>query len=118
MVPAVSGSFFGQSRTAGNIYTIAGNSTGASGSAGDEGLLPVRCWLAPQGLSLDESGNLYIADTNNSRIQMVPAISGRFFGQSLSAGNMYTIAGSSTGSNGTNGDGGPATSALLGNPWG
>ena len=47
---------------------------------------------------------------------MVPPYVRQFFGQSMTAGHMYTIAGSSAGSSGNSGNGGPATSALLDNP--
>ena len=52
------------------------------------------------------TGNVYIADRDNNRIRFVSA----------STGNITTIAGN--GNNGyNNGDGGPATAALLNRPY-
>ena len=96
MVPATSGTYFGQMMTAGDIYTIAG--TGTGGYSGDGGLASnARLYLA-QNMTLDQAGNLYIADTGNHVIRMVPAVSGTYFGQAMTADFIYTIAG-----NGING---------------
>jgi len=57
----------------------------------------------PQGVFVDGSGNLYIADRSNHRVRKVDT-----------AGNISTVAG--TGVVGYNGDGGAATSAQLDNP--
>ena len=51
-------------------------------------------------------GNVYIADTNNSRIRKV----------TVSTGIITTIAG--TGGGGYSGDNGAATSATFHDPWG
>lgn len=40
----------------------------------------------PVGLAEDASGNIYIADENNTQIKVVPAISGTLFGVSVTAG--------------------------------
>jgi sugar lactone lactonase YvrE len=86
----------------GAITTVAGNTT--RGYSGDGGPA-VSAWLSnPAGVAVDASGNLYIADTNNSVIREV------------SGGNITTIAGNGTG--GFSGDNGPATFALLSNPDG
>ena len=57
----------------------------------------------PSGLAVDPGGNLFIADTQNHRIEMLAA-----------AGTISTVAG--TGSSGFSGDGGPALSAELSYP--
>ncbi len=83
----------------GNIAAVAGD--GTSGYAGDGGPA-TEAWLrAPLGVTADGSGNLYVADTNNSRIRKIDA-----------AGNITTVAG------GAIGDGGPATAAQLTIPRG
>ena len=73
-------------------------------------------------MALDSSGDLYIADTDNNRVQFVAAStcsSSCPFGlSSTTAGDVYTIAGSGSGSSGSTGDGGAATSALLSAPSG
>ena len=56
-------------------------------------------------VAVDASGNLFIADASNSRIRRVSA-----------GGIITTVAGNGTG--GFSGDGGPATSASLGNSVG
>ena len=43
-------------------------------------------------------------------------MTGTFYGQAMTAGDIYTIAG--TGKRGTTGDGGPATRAEVGEPAG
>ena len=51
------------------ISTIAG--TGASGNSGDNGLATVAAMNAPQGISLDSIGNLFLADTGNNTVRKV-----------------------------------------------
>ena len=111
-VPASSGTFFGQAMTANDIYRIAGN--GTSGSTGDGGPATSALLNEPEGAALDEHGDLVIADTENQRVRFVPASSGTYFGQAMSANDIYTIAGDGTG--GYNGDGIPARSAELKSP--
>src|SRR5437660_200594 len=50
----------------------------------------------------------------NDRIRVAAAASGTFYGQQMTAGDVYTIAG--TGVYGFSGDGGPAASARLSDP--
>jgi hypothetical protein len=57
-----------------------------------------------------------IADTGNQRIRVVAASTGTFYGQHMTAGDIYTIAG--TGTAGFSGDGGRATAAELHFPQG
>ena len=83
------------------ITTIAG--TGTAGSSGDGGAATSAQLNYPTGVSVDLSGNVYIADTANSKIRKV-----------TSTGIITTIAG--TGDSGSSGDGGAATSAQLNNP--
>lgn len=114
MVPATGGTFFGQFMTANDIYTIAGN--GLSGSLGDGGPATSAEFRNPKGISLDRMGNIYITDLFNNRVQMLAAVSGTFFGQTVTANDIYTIAGD--GSQGYSGDGGLPTSAELYQPYG
>jgi hypothetical protein len=112
VVPAASGTFYGQAMTLAHIYTVAGN--GTTGFAGDGGLAASAELNAPGAVTVDAAGNLVIADTHNNRIRVVPAASGTFYGQAMTAGDIYTVAG--TGSSGYSGDGGPATAAALNVP--
>ena len=85
------------------ITTIAG--TGTAGSSGDGGAATSAQLGYPYGVSVDISGNVYIADRNNNKIRMV-----------TKTGIITTIAG--TGTAGSYGDGGAATSAQLNWPYG
>jgi uncharacterized protein (TIGR03437 family) len=93
--------------TDGNINTFAGNYGAGIGFTGDGGPATSARLNNPEGLALDSSGNLYIADGNNNRVRVVSA----------ATGIITTVAGSSTlGS--YSGDGGLATKAKLNTPKG
>ncbi len=115
-VPAASGTQYGITMTAGDIYTIAGSATGGYGTSGDGGPGTSALLSDPFGVSVDAVGNVYIADTVNNRIQELAATTHTQFGQSMKAGDIYTIAGNSSGTAGNSGDTGPASSALLDDP--
>ena len=117
MVPNNNGSFFGQSMTANFIYTIAGIGM-VPGYAGDRRAATSALLNFPGGVTLDSSGNLYIADTQNNRIQVVPKSSGTYFGQSMTANAIYTAVGGLGPNAGHSGIGTAATSALLNTPTG
>ena len=89
----------------GNISSIAGSGSARfSGSFGGDGANATAASLArPSGVSVDSSGNVYIADTENQRIRQVS-----------STGTIATVIGS--GSQGFSGDGGAATAAILNSP--
>jgi len=109
VVAAESGTFYGRAMSAGDIYTVAGN--GIRGFSGDGGPATSAELSFPGGIALDGAGNLVISDTGNSRVRVVAARPGTFYGQVMTAGNIYTVAGNGTG--GFSGDGGAATSAEL-----
>jgi hypothetical protein len=96
---------------AGVISTIAGNSMcemnnqGINTHVGDGGPATSAELCAPTGVAVDNSLNLYIADTADNRIRKVTA-----------AGIISTVAGN--GQYGSSGDGGAATSAKLFLPTG
>jgi trimeric autotransporter adhesin len=114
VVAETTGTFYGQAMTAGDIYTIAGD--GPSGYSGDGGPATSAELHGPEGITFDTAGNLVIADSANDRVRVVAKSSGTFYGQAMTAGDIYTIAG--TGVSGYSGDGGPATSAELSGPEG
>jgi uncharacterized protein (TIGR03437 family) len=89
----------------GTITTVVGDGSGVAGYLGDGGPATKARLNNPKGIALDSSGNLYIADCDNSVIRMVEP-----------NGTITTIAGNST--PGFSGDGGAATSAQLNFPSG
>jgi uncharacterized protein (DUF427 family) len=114
VVAASTGTFYGQAMTAGDIYTVAGD--GTAGFSGDGGPATSAKLRDLYGVAVDAAGNLIISDTNNNRVRVVAASTGTFYGQAMTAGDIYTVAGN--GKPGFSGDGGPATSAELDNPAG
>ena len=86
----------------GNLKTIAGN--GIAGFSGDGGPAIAAELNQPNGIAFDPAGNLYIADIANSVVRKVDT-----------AGDITTFAGNRTA--GYLGDGGPATSAELFQPF-
>ncbi len=104
------------SSTAGDIYTVAGN--GTPGHTGDGGAATSAEFSQPVGVAADSSGDLYIADAANNRIQEAPVSTGIQQGQQMTRYGIYTIAGSASGTQGISGDGGPSTAALLASPAG
>ena len=105
--------------TADDIYTIAGSSTGSRGTSGDAGPATSALLNSPTDVATGYgNNNLYIADYGNNRIQEVSATSGTQWGITMTAGDIYTIAGISAGTSGITGDGGAATSAYLYYPSG
>ena len=88
----------------GYISTVAG--IGTSGYAGDNGPAVSAALNSPQGLAVDASGNVYIADTGNNVIRKI----------TVANGNITTVAGNGTA--GVSGDGNPALSAQLNAPTG
>jgi class 3 adenylate cyclase len=87
----------------GTVSTVAG--TGQAGDHGDGGPATSAELDGPQSIAIDPAGNVFIADSQNNRVQEVTA-----------GGTIATIAG--TGQSGYSGDGGPANQAKLDDPAG
>src|SRR5207253_5832463 len=94
----------GGDETRGTIQPGEGNGTMGGGGAG--GPATSAQLNGPFDVAVDGSGNVFIADSGNQRIREVVA----------STGTIQTVAGN--GAQGFSGDGGPATSASLRNPFG
>ncbi|HUZ21593.1 MAG TPA: hypothetical protein VMU75_13560 [Acidimicrobiales bacterium] len=95
-VPAVSGTHYGQSMVADDIYTIAG--TGAACAAatspcGDGAAATQAQFFAPAGIGVDQAGDVFVADSRDNRVRFVPAVSGTYYGQTMTADDVYTIGG-------------------------
>ncbi|MBI2877240.1 MAG: hypothetical protein HYY20_10190 [Candidatus Tectomicrobia bacterium] len=85
------------------ITTVAGN--GTAGYSGDGGPATAARLYQPRDVAVGPDGSFYIADEINIRVRRVGP-----------DGIITTVAGN--GSYGLSGDGGPATAARLGYPWG
>jgi len=88
--------------TNGTISTIAGDGTCCF--SGDNGPATSAQLYQPQGVAVDSSGNVYLADLGSNRIRKVSP-----------TGTITTVAG--FGSLGFGGDGGPATAAQMEIVW-
>ena len=86
-----------------NIYAVAGVGTVSGYNCNNCDPLTSRL-DSPEGVFIDNSGNVYIADTSNHIVRKV-----------IAGGNIVNVAGT-PGTNGASGDGGPATSARLDKP--
>ena len=89
--------------TAGTITTVAG--TGSAGLSGDEGPAVEATLSAPRGVAVDDSGDVFLADSGNHRIREITP-----------DGVIHTIAGQNGA--GFAGDGGLAANAQLNSPGG
>ena len=87
----------------GLITTYAGN--GVAGYSGDGGPATDATLNRPFGIAVDNGGNVYFSDVNNSRIRRIDAF-----------GTITTYAGTTNW--GYSGDGGPATNCELSSPMG
>ena len=91
----------------GTVETIAG--IGAAGYGGDNGPAKKATLKEPRSLFLDQNGDLYIADHGNERVRKIDG----------KTRIITTVAGrGSERADGTIGDNGPATEAVLRGPWG
>jgi hypothetical protein len=107
-----SGRFYQKNMTAGDIYPVAGN--GSIEYSGDGGPA-LKAGLTVASMTLDHHGNLVIGNGHNDRVRVVAESTGMFYGQPMTAGDIYTVAGN--GQRGYSGDGGPATGAGLYSPY-
>jgi trimeric autotransporter adhesin len=97
------------SAATGNIATIAGNFILGPGYSGDDGPATNAQLNWPLSIALNASGDIFIADLNNSAVREVVA----------ATGNISTVAGmpcTNCAGIADSGDGGPATQAQIGFP--
>jgi hypothetical protein len=84
-------------------YTI--QSVAGSTSVGDGGPALSALFSQTEGIAVDSQGNIYVADADANRVRKI-----------ASNGTISTVAG--TGVPGFAGDGGPASAAMLNQPYG
>jgi sugar lactone lactonase YvrE len=99
------------------MATVAGTGTAGYASTDEGKPAPQAALSYPTGLAVDAAGNLFIADTYNSRVREV--VGGLRFdgnGRVLSVGSIFTVAG--TGRLGYSGENGDARQADLYFPYG
>ena len=106
------------SMTAGHIYLVAGN--GNTGYTGDGGPATAAAVYYPVDVTTDPRGDVLIAENIGNLVRIVAASSCSSACPlglpSMTAGHIYRVAGNGTA--GFSGDGGPATSAELSDPYG
>jgi uncharacterized protein YheU (UPF0270 family) len=111
-VAARNGTYYGVHMLRGHIYTIVGN--GAPAFKGDGGPARKAEFDSAGKIAFDPAGNLVLPDIFNSRVRVVAAKTGTFWGKHMVAGDIYTVAGK--GGAGPLGNGGPASKATLADP--
>ena len=112
VVAVKAGTFYGQAMKAGDIYTVAGGGTDQKGN----GVPATSAGLGfntEDGVTVDAAGNLVLTDSLWGLAQVVAASAGRFYGEAMKAGDIYTVAGNGLNSSG---DKGPATRATFSDP--
>ena len=95
------------SASTGIITTVAGIANSHQVGGGDGGPATGATLFAPYGVAVDNSGNIFIADTYDFAIREVMAANG----------NIYTVAGNMGLGRGFSGDGGPPDSAKIGDAF-
>jgi hypothetical protein len=78
----------------GHIAVVAGN--GRSGAPRLGAFARTSPLDHPAGVATDAAGDLFIADTGDCRVLMVPGVDGTFQGQAVAAGHLYAVAGTGT----------------------
>jgi DNA-binding beta-propeller fold protein YncE len=93
-VPTHQGTYYGTPIGAGDLQTIVG--MGMYGPYLIDGLSATSVASElndPEGLAVSSQGTLYITDGDMHCIRVVPTVTLRQFGRTMTAGNLYTLAG-------------------------
>ena len=92
VVPSQNGTLYGVNVLVGNTYVVAG--TGASGTVITNGISNLSCTLnSPYGVAFDSSDNMFISDTNNHVVRVIPKTGGSIYGVSTTANQSFVITG-------------------------
>ncbi len=100
------------SASTGDITTFAGQE-GVIGDTGNGGPATSAKFESAEGLAADANGDIYVTDLAANQVREIAAVTGTQWGQSMTAGDIYLIAGNSFAASGSSGDGGPAAQAWL-----
>ena len=92
--------------------TFAG--TGVAGFNGNDMAADASQMNEPTGVAVDSAGDVFIADSANCRVRMVPNHATTYDGQAMTAGDIYEVAG--TGVCGSANRGGSALTAQVWDP--
>jgi hypothetical protein len=103
VVAVRSGTFYGIAMRAGHIYEIAGGGT----TQPVNGIPAAKAQLVAYGVAVDPQGNALMSFS--AEVWVLPAKSGTYYGQQMTAGDLYVIAGDGN----TAGDGVPGLTAAL-----
>jgi len=82
-IPGSTGTQWGKSMTAGDIYTIVGSPAGAAGHSPNGTALSSSLLDQPGAVTIDSTGNLFIADAGNNRVLEVPVTAGTYYGVTM-----------------------------------
>ena len=86
VLPAKSGTYYGQQMTAGDLYLIAGD--GNTSGDGVPALTAALPFLLT-GLAIDSAGDIVLANPN---VAIIAARTGTLYGRPMTAGDIYTLA--------------------------
>jgi trimeric autotransporter adhesin len=90
-IPSHDETRLGTPLSGGHLSIVAG--TGVCGFSGDGGRATAAELWAPSAVTLDGAGDLLIADEGNSAVREVPVAAGTFYGVTIGAGDIGTVAG-------------------------
>jgi len=90
-----------------NLAGVSGNPAPIEGNTGDGGVATSATLSGPMGVAVDRAGNIFIADTGNSRVRRIDP-----------TGTITNFAGDAAATPGNSGDGGLAGAANLRYPMG
>ncbi|MGO9230320.1 MAG: Ig-like domain repeat protein, partial [Bryobacteraceae bacterium] len=109
------------SMVAGALTVSTGSGAGVVGTGADGAAATTSALSKPRGVWTDLNGNIYIADSGNDKVRVVYAAGLLPNVSTPVVGDIYTLVGTAAGGTGTagsSGDKGIATSALLNTPQG
>jgi sugar lactone lactonase YvrE len=114
MIVKQSGTYFGKPMTGNQVNTLAGS--GLSGF--QDGALDTAQFRSPAGITVDDAGNVYVGDTFNHAIRMIPKESGTYLGKAVTANQVTTIVGAPPTIAIAGYQDGSPSNARLNHPWG